>query len=128
MVLIADDDKLLLETISDFLEAEGFKVIAVQSGFALLECVSELHPDVMLVDIQMPDMDGMETMRRVRSHPNPKTASTPMIALTALAMSGDREKCLQAGANVYMSKPVVLKQLVQQIKGIVGAIAKIGKE
>jgi CheY-like chemotaxis protein len=70
----------------------------------------------MLVDIQMPGMDGMETMRRVRAHPDPVIASTPMIAVTALAMTGDREACLQAGANEYMSKPLVMKKLLGQIE------------
>ena len=60
----------------------------------------------------------MATIRRLRAHPDPKIASAPIIALTALAMTGDREKCIQAGANEYLSKPVVLKQLVEQIKEI----------
>jgi PAS domain S-box-containing protein len=119
LVLIADDNEVILETVTDFLSAKGFRLIATRSGFELLDRAAELHPDIMLVDVQMPGMDGMETMRRVRAHSDPKVASTPMIALTALAMSGDREKCLQAGANEYMSKPVVLKQLVEQIKKLI---------
>ncbi|MFN8412020.1 MAG: PAS domain S-box protein [Anaerolineales bacterium] len=116
VVLIADDNELILTTITDFLVSQGFQVITTRSGFELLERAPEFHPDVMIVDIQMPGMDGMETMRRVRAHHDPKVASTPMIALTALAMTGDREKCLQAGANEYMSKPLVLSQLVEKIK------------
>lgn len=118
IVMIADDSEIILEMITDFLEAQGWHVITTRSGLELLEHVAEVHPDIMLVDIQMPIMDGMATIRRLRAHPDPKIASAPIIALTALAMTGDREKCIQAGANEYLSKPVVLKQLVEQIKEI----------
>ena len=115
LVLVADDNELILETLSEFLTSSGFRVIAVHSGYELLEQASEHQPDICLIDIQMPGMDGMETMRRMRAHGNPKIASTPMIAITALAMSGDRERCIQAGANEYMSKPLIMKQLVKMI-------------
>jgi CheY-like chemotaxis protein len=68
------------------------------------------------MDIQMPDMDGLETIRRLRAFPDPELASTPVIAITALAMPGDRENCLQAGANEYLSKPIRLKELVSMIQ------------
>jgi len=115
LVMIADDNELILEIITDFLEANGYRVIATRNGFQLLERAQELHPDIMLVDIQMPGMDGMETMRRIRTHHDPITAATPIIAITALAMTGDREKCLAAGANEYISKPIVLKKLIGSI-------------
>jgi signal transduction histidine kinase/CheY-like chemotaxis protein len=118
LVLIADDNEITIDLVTDFLEANGYRVIATRSGYELLERAPELHPDIMLVDIQMPGLDGMETMRRVRAHRDPAVASTPMIAITALAMTGDREKCLQAGANEYMSKPIVLTRLVEQIHKI----------
>ncbi len=116
LVMIADDNELTLEMVSDFLEAHGYRVVATRSGVELLERVTESHPDIMLVDIQMPVMDGMETIRRLRAHVDPSIASAPIIAVTALAMSGDREKCLEAGANEYLSKPIILAQLVEQIR------------
>jgi CheY-like chemotaxis protein len=70
------------------------------------------------MDIQMPVMDGLEAMRRLRA--NPRFTSTPIIALTALAMPGDRERCLEAGANEYMSKPVSLKKLLYTINNLLG--------
>jgi CheY-like chemotaxis protein len=114
-ILIADDNELIIQMLSDFLEAKGFRVISTRSGFEFLERAPELQPDIMLVDIQMPGMDGMETIRRLRAHTDSALAATPVIAITALAMSGDREKCLQAGANDYMSKPIVLTKLVECI-------------
>jgi CheY-like chemotaxis protein len=116
--MIADDSEIILEMITDFLEAQGWRVITTRSGLELLVRVDEDHPDIVLVDIQMPPMDGIETIRRLRAHHNPTIASVPIIAVTALAMSEDREKCMQAGANEYMSKPLVLKQLIEQIKEI----------
>ena len=115
LVLIADDNDLILNTIGSFLESRGYLVFTTHSGFELLERAPELYPDIILVDIQMPGMDGMETMRRLRRHGNPAIASVPIIAVTALAMTGDREKCLQAGANDYISKPVALTQLADRI-------------
>lgn len=115
LVMLADDNELVLGMVSDFLEAKGYRVIATRSGVELLDCVAESRPDIMLVDIQMPVLDGMETIRRLRAHADPAIAATPIIAITALAMSGDREKCLEAGANEYLSKPIVLRQLVDLI-------------
>ena len=115
LVLVTDDNELILETISDFLRSSGFRVASARSGHELLERAPDLKPDIILVDIQMPGLDGMETMRRVRAHSDPELASTPLIAITALAMSGDRERCLAAGASEYISKPIVLKQLARTI-------------
>jgi PAS domain S-box-containing protein len=115
LVLLADDNEVILETVADFLETRGCRVVATRSGFELLERAPELHPDVILVDIQMPGMDGLETMRRLRAHHDPLIASVPIVAITALAMTGDREKCLEAGANEYISKPIILTQLAKTI-------------
>lgn len=114
-VLIVDDNKVVIETISDFLEAQNFRVAAVRSGIELLEIVADLRPDLILMDIQMPVMDGLEATRRVRAHPDQHVSQVPIIAVTALAMPGDRERCLAAGANEYMSKPIGLRQLVTTI-------------
>jgi CheY-like chemotaxis protein len=115
-VLMADDNELILETIGEFLQSIGFNVIFTRNGFELLERAPEIHPDIILVDIQMPGMDGMEVMRRLRGHSDPRVASAPIVAITALAMSGDREKILAAGANEYLSKPVSLKYLEERMR------------
>jgi PAS domain S-box-containing protein len=115
-VLLADDNEVLLEMLSDFLESREYNVVSARSGYELLERAPEVHPDIVLIDIQMPGLDGMETIRRLRAHSDPKLAQIPIVAVTALAMTGDREKCLDAGANEYLSKPVGLKQLEELIQ------------
>jgi CheY-like chemotaxis protein len=116
MIMIVDDNQVVLDMLSDFLEAKRFRITQSQSGREFLEKIKDIQPDVILMDIQMPGMDGLETIRRIRAHPNAEIASTLIIAITALAMPGDREKCLAAGANEYLSKPIRMAQLVQLIK------------
>jgi PAS domain S-box-containing protein len=118
MVMIADDNEQIREVLADYLVARGFRVIATTSGHELLEEAPKLHPDICLVDIQMPGMDGFEVIRRLRGHSDPGVQATPILAVTALAMAGDRERCLAAGANDYLSKPIVLKQLLECVRGL----------
>jgi PAS domain S-box-containing protein len=116
LIMIVDDNEILLDMMSDFLEAKQYRTAKIDNGAELLEKITTAGPDLILMDIQMPEMDGLETIRRIRSHPDPVVAATPVIAVTALAMTGDRERCLAAGANDYMSKPVKLMELIDVIK------------
>jgi CheY-like chemotaxis protein len=77
-----------------------------------LENIGRIKPDFVLMDIQMPGMDGLEAIRRIRSHADPAVAATRIIAVTALAMPNDRERCLNAGADEYLSKPFALEELL----------------
>ena len=115
-VLMVDDNELNLETVSSYLSTQNMTMFTARSGLELLSIVSEVLPDIILMDIQMPGMDGLEATRHIRAHANPQVARTPIIALTALAMTGDREKCIAAGANDYMSKPVKLVELAEMIR------------
>ena len=112
-ILIAEDNAANILTIADYLESHGYEIVLAHDGAAAIEKAYATSPKVILMDIQMPVMDGLEAMRRLRS--DPRFASTPIVALTALAMPGDRERCLEAGATEYMSKPVGLKMLVKTI-------------
>ena len=87
-------------------------------GREVLSKAEEILPDIVLMDIQMPTVNGFEASRRLRA--NPRFDSVPIIALTAFAMPGDRERCLAAGMNEYLSKPVKLKELVQLIEKFLG--------
>jgi PAS domain S-box-containing protein len=118
VILLVDDNLTTLETLSDYLEAKGYQVILAYDGTQAIEKTIEEHPDLILMDIQMPCMDGLEAVRRIRA--KAEVGATPIIALTALAMPGDRERCLEAGVNDYLSKPVNLKRLKAAIEGLVG--------
>ncbi len=108
-LLIVDDNELNLITFSDFLNAKGYQVHNARDGAEAVHLATSLSPDLILMDIQMPGMDGLEATRRIRKI---KTLQgVPIIALTALAMPSDRELCLNAGASDYVSKPVSLKSL-----------------
>jgi signal transduction histidine kinase/ActR/RegA family two-component response regulator len=109
LILIVEDNELNINTISSYLTAKGYRPIIAQDGAAAIVMTQKYHPDLILMDIQMPGMDGLEAIARIRQQP--ELVSIPIIALTALAMDGDREKCLAAGANYYLTKPVKLKTL-----------------
>jgi CheY-like chemotaxis protein len=115
-VMVADDNETVLELLTDFLESKQYRVIRAHSGDELLSKVAEICPDLILMDIQMPGMDGLDTIRCIRSNADLVIASTPIIAVTALAMPGDRERCLLAGADDYMSKPMKLNELAALIR------------
>jgi len=112
LVLLAEDDETTLAAMSDYLSAKGYRVIVARNGHEAIQRAREDQPDVLLMDIQMPGMDGLEAIRRIRAD----TALMPIIALTALTMSGDRERCMEAGANDYVSKPASLKELIEAIE------------
>lgn len=114
LILLAEDNKANISTISNYLDATGYRVLIAQNGQDAIAMVQSMQPDLVLMDIQMPEMDGLEALAQIRHQP--QGAHLPIIALTALAMPGDRERCLAAGANTYMSKPVQMKALVNTIE------------
>jgi PAS domain S-box-containing protein len=114
ILLLVEDTKEVTMMIVDYLEMAGYQVITAADGLTGIELAKEKHPAIILMDVQMPGMDGLEATRRLRADPDFRT--TPIIALTALAMRGDRERCIAAGATDYLAKPVSLKKLVQLIE------------
>jgi len=119
LILLVEDTMSNILTVGDYLESHGYQVVIARDGLEALEKVEAQHTDLILMDIQMPVMDGLEATRRLRA--DPRFASTPIIALTALAMPGDRERCLEAGASEYMSKPVSLKKLLHLVNTLLEA-------
>jgi signal transduction histidine kinase/CheY-like chemotaxis protein len=114
-ILVVDDDIRNIYSLTSVLEGEGAKVLHAERGAEGI-AILEQHPDidVALVDIMMPDMDGYETMQRIRAMP--KIAAIPLVAVTAKAMKGDRQKCLDAGADDYISKPVDIDLLLALVR------------
>jgi PAS domain S-box-containing protein len=113
-ILLAEDNESSIETISDYLQAKGYQVLVARDGAEAIARTREERPDLILMDIQMPGIDGLEATQRIRA--DLALEGIPIIALTALAMPGDRERCLAAGADEYLSKPVNLKKLVEMIE------------
>jgi CheY-like chemotaxis protein/anti-sigma regulatory factor (Ser/Thr protein kinase) len=116
MILLAEDNMASILTIGEYLKTQGYQVVQAHDGAEAFEKAQSSNPDLILMDIQMPVMDGLEVIRRLRK--NTRFAATPMIAITALAMPGDRERCIEAGASDYMSKPVRLKVLKKTIEDL----------
>jgi hypothetical protein len=114
LILLAEDEEVVSILLADYLRGIGYRTVIARNGVEALERAREERPALTLMDVQMPEMDGLEAIRRFRAEAN--LATIPIIALTALAMPGDRERCLKAGANEYLSKPVHLKDLAQMIE------------
>jgi CheY-like chemotaxis protein len=113
--LLVDDDPRNIFALSSVLERRGMKVLTATTGSEAVSIVAnEPEVAIVLMDIMMPGMDGYETMQVIRA--NPEFRRLPIIALTAKAMKGDREKCLEAGASDYLAKPVNTEQLLSALR------------
>lgn len=113
LILLVDDNEINLSTVGDYLRAQDFCVILARNGLEAIQVVRERKPQLVLMDIQLPVMDGIDAISILRA--DPTFASLPILALTSRAMVGDRERCIEAGANDYLTKPVQLKQLTHVI-------------
>ena len=122
-ILLIEDTREVVMMLVDYLEMAGYKVVTAQDGIDGLEQAKLTPPDLILMDIQMPRMDGFETTQKLRS--DPMFRDIPIIALTALAMPNDRQRCLDAGMDEYMSKPVNLKALTKTIQKLLSPEAGI---
>lgn len=114
LILVAEDDERTATTLVDYLMSRDLRVVVARNGLEALALATDLHPDLMLVDIQMPELDGLEATRRIRSQP--QLRAIPIIAMTALVMPGDRERCLAAGADDYVSKPISPRKLLALVE------------
>ena len=114
LILLAEDNEANILSVSSYLEAKGYAILLAKDGQEAIDLAKTRRPDLILMDIQMPGIEGLQAMRQIRL--DPSLADLPIVALTALAMTGDREKCLEAGASDYLTKPVRLKQLADTIQ------------
>ncbi len=115
-ILVVDDDPDILQFVQMNLELDGFRVETAPGGRQALERASENPPDLMLLDIMMPEIDGLTVLRRMRS--NPTTGSVPVIILTARSLAEDRVRGLDLGADDYITKPFDLEELVARVRTV----------
>jgi CheY-like chemotaxis protein len=115
-VLIVEDNEMNRDMLSRRLTRRGFEVHVAVDGNAGIQSASTLSPDLVLMDIALPGIDGYEATRRLKK--SPATSHIPVIALTSHAMSGDRERALAAGCDAYDTKPVDLERLLSVIAGV----------
>ncbi|WP_434685742.1 CBS domain-containing protein [Pseudanabaena minima] len=120
LILLAEDNEASIATFSTYLEAKGYRILLATDGQKAIDLAKAEQPDLILMDIQMPVMDGLEAIKQIRLDAN--LVNIPIIALTALAMAGDRERCLAAGANEYISKPIKLKQLATVMQQLLSSL------
>ena len=115
-VLVVEDSEHSRVMLCDYLQAKGYRTISAGDGVEAIHQARVHKPALILMDIQMPGMDGLEATQQIRA--DAQLAGIPIIALTALAMQGDRERCLEAGVDAYLSKPVVVKELLREMMGL----------
>ncbi|NUN66051.1 response regulator [Pseudanabaena biceps] len=113
-ILIVEDNLLNIESMRSYLESRKYQIYLAANGKTAIDMAIAEKPDIILMDIQMPEMDGLMAIKLIRA--NPEIKDIPIIALTALAMQGDRERCLEVGASEYLTKPFKFKSLFQMIQ------------
>ncbi len=116
LILLAEDNEANIATLTAYLTALNYRVVIARNGEEAVAMAKAHSPDAIVMDIQMPRMDGLTAIRLIRT--DPQIATIPIIALTALVMEGDRERCLEAGANEYLTKPIMFQQLNKAIQQI----------
>jgi len=113
-ILVVEDNERSMKLFRDVLHASGYRTLEAATGERAVELVFEHRPDLVLMDIQLPDIDGVEALDRLRA--DERFSSVPVLALTAQAMEGDRERFLAAGFDGYLSKPVDIVDFVATVK------------
>jgi two-component system, cell cycle response regulator DivK len=117
-ILIAEDNAVNRELLREILEANEYLTVEARDGREALAKIEESRPDVMLLDINMPGLDGFSVLKRVREHPH--LSNLPVLAVTAYAMKEDRDRVLGAGFNGYISKPIQAAVLLKLLGSVVG--------
>ncbi len=115
LVLIVDDNERNLRLARDVLHFAGFRTLEATSGVQGVALALRRLPDVILMDIRLPDMSGTDAARQLKD--DPRTAQIPVVALTSLAMKGDREALLAAGFDGYLEKPISVREFPEQVRG-----------
>ena len=118
-ILVVEDNPLNLKLVRDVLGAAGYDVVAAVSGEEGIQAAAEYPPDLVLMDLQLPGIDGAETMRRLRA--GPLADDVPVVAVTASAMAEDQANATRAGFDGYLEKPISVRALVGEVEGFLRA-------
>ena len=118
-VVVVEDNVRSRRLVRDLLELHGFGIIEAESAEEALEAIQDTRPDLVLLDIQLPGMDGVAALRMLRG--DPRTADVPAIAVTAYAMRGDEERLLEEGFDAYIAKPIDTREFVPRLLAVLEA-------
>lgn len=118
-ILYIEDNPDNMRLVQRALESRGYRLLQAKNGLLGVQMAESESVDLILLDINLPDIDGYEVARRLRASSKRKLSSTPIIALTANALKGDAEKALEAGCDVYMSKPINIRELWARVEAFV---------
>ncbi len=118
LILIVEDNDMNLDMLSRRLQRKGYEIVAARDGKSGFEQAVSVKPDLILMDMSLPVIDGWEATRQIKAHP--KTALIPIIALTAHAMSSDRDKAFEAGCDEFYTKPIELPGLLDMMARLLG--------
>ncbi len=113
-ILIVEDNELNLKLLKDILDFQGYSTVVTGLGAAAVDLARQHRPDLILLDIQLPDISGEEAARRLKA--DERTRAIPIIAVTAFAMPGDREKVLHSGCDAYLSKPLNIREFLALVE------------
>jgi two-component system cell cycle response regulator DivK len=114
-VLIVEDNELNMKLFHDLLEAHGYDTVATGSGIEALKLARAHRPDLILMDIQLPDVSGLEVTKWIKDDPD--LQRIPVVAVTAFAMRGDEERIRQGGCEAYLSKPISIARFMETVRG-----------
>jgi two-component system cell cycle response regulator DivK len=114
IILIVEDNELNLKLLQDILDYHGYTTVVTEFGAAALDLARQYHPDLILLDIQLPDISGKAAARQLKAEP--QTRAIPIVAVTAFAMSGDRGKILDSGCDNYVAKPFNIHELLELVE------------
>jgi two-component system, cell cycle response regulator DivK len=118
-ILVVEDNELNMKLLNDVLEAHGYEVMSTGRGAEAVEWARQYLPDLILMDLQLPDLSGLEATQQLKA--DPETRAIPVIAVTAFAMTGDEKRALDHGCNAYVAKPIVLKDFLNLIADFIGS-------
>jgi two-component system cell cycle response regulator DivK len=117
-VLIVEDNELNMKLFHDLLEAHGYQIVGTRNGIEALDLARKHKPDLVLMDIQLPEVSGLEVTKWLKDDPELK--SIPVVAVTAFAMKGDEERIRQGGCEAYLSKPISVGKFIETIRHFLG--------